>query len=217
MNLNETIIKKSREFAQLKMAALRPSHGWDHAERVADTALRICAKERKADRFIVETASILHDIARHEEDESGGKICHAEAGSRIAYDFLVREGLDRERADHVRKCILTHRYRNEIHPESLEAKIVFDADKIDSLGAVGIGRAFLFSGEVGARLHNHDIDVTATEAYSREDTAYREFMVKLRFLKKSMLTRAGKKIARARHRYMKKFFRRLAGEIAGKS
>ena len=80
-------------------------------------------------------------------------------------------------------------------PETTEAKILFDADKLDSIGAVGIGRAFLFAGEVGARLHNKDRDLSPTKPYTKEDTAYREYMVKLRHSREKMLTKEGRRIA----------------------
>jgi uncharacterized protein len=133
----------------------------------------------------------------------------------MAYDFLTDNGLTAERADRIRLCILSHRYRNNHAPDSIEAKILYDADKLDSIGAVGIGRAFLFSGEVGARLHNSDIDINLTKAYSKEDTAYREYMVKLRFIRDNMLTAEGKRMADERDRFMVKFFDRLQEEVKG--
>ncbi len=100
-------------------------------------------------------------------------------------------------------------------PKSLEAKILFDADKLDSIGAVGIGRAFLFAGEVGAKLHNGHQDLSKTVSYSREDTAYREFQVKLRKIKDRLLTPSGRKLAEGRHRFMVRFFERLDAEVKG--
>lgn len=207
------IIDAATAFAKERMTPLHSSHGWDHVERVVSLAEKIAASERTADLFIVKTAAILHDIARIDEVDSTGKNCHAERGSRMAYDFLLSTGLDRDRAGRVRDCILSHRYRNDHHPESIEAKILYDADKLDSIGAVGIGRAFLFSGEVGARLHNPDIDVNLTEAYGKEDTAYREYLVKLRFIHDRMLTPEGRRLAEERHRFMVAFFERLQDEV----
>jgi uncharacterized protein len=100
-------------------------------------------------------------------------------------------------------------------PRTLEARILFDADKLDSIGAVGIGRAFLFAGEIGAMLHDGAVDVAKTRPYTREDTAYREYLVKLRRVKDRMTTREGKRIAAERHRYMAAFFGRLNKETAG--
>ena len=211
----QLIIDLAITFARARMSRLHSSHGWDHVERVRRTAEKIAATEKDADLFIVEASAILHDIARIDEVDSTGNDCHAEKGSRMAYDFLTANGLDEERAGRIRLCILSHRYRNDHVPDSIEAKILYDADKLDSIGAVGIGRAFLFSGEVVARLHNSDIDVNLTRAYSKEDTAYREYMIKMRFIRDKMLTAEGKRLAEERHRYMAQFFDRLQDEVKG--
>ena len=216
MNQQEQrIIDLAITFAMDRMSRLHSSHGWDHVERVRRTAEKIAATEKDADLFIVEASAILHDIARIDEVDSTGNDCHAEKGSRMAYDFLTANGLDEVRADRIRLCILSHRYRNDHIPDTIEAKILYDADKLDSIGAVGIGRAFLFSGEVGARLHNPDIDVNLTRAYSKEDTAYREYMIKMRFIRDKMLTAEGRRLAEERHRYMAQFFERLQDEVKG--
>jgi len=113
-------------------------------------------------------------------------------------------------------CIKTHRFRNAHEPETIEAKVLYDADKLDSIGAVGIGRAFLFAGEIGAKLHNLNADIANTKAYTKEDTAYREFVVKLSKVKNRMLTPAGRKIALERHDFMVRYFDRLNLETEGK-
>ena len=112
-------------------------------------------------------------------------------------------------------CIECHRFRKNKPPISIEAKILFDADKLDSIGAIGIGRAFSFAGGVGARLHIKDIDITKTKEYSVDDCAYREFLVKLIKLKDRMLTKEGKRIAKERHNFMVEFFDRLNKEVDG--
>ena len=212
--LENRIIESSLRLSRERMQSLRSSHGWDHVHRVILLSLRIARAER-ADRFIVETAAVLHDIARSLEDSSGGKLCHAAKGAEIAEKFLGKLGLDPERRARIVHCIESHRYRNAIKPETIEAKVVFDADKLDSIGAIGIGRAFLFSGEVGARLHNPDIDVRSTHAYSEEDTAFREYAVKLQYIKRGMLTGEGRRIASGRHEFMKRFFAQLQAEAKG--
>ncbi len=209
------IVDRASEFARERMGGIQSSHGWDHVQRVVNTAKAIAATEKKADLFIVRISAFLHDIARSVEIESEGAVCHAEEGSKAAYEFLTSQGLDPLRSRHIADCILTHRYRNRRPPASIEAKILYDADKLDSIGATGIGRAFLFAGEVGARLHNSDIDIANTFSYSREDTAYREFMFKLRKVKDSMLTSEGGRLAQARHDFMEHFFRQLDTEIHG--
>jgi uncharacterized protein len=98
----------------------------------------------------------------------------------------------------------------------LEAKALFDADKLDAIGAVGIARTFLFAGEVGAKLHNPHIEPEDTEPYSDEDTGYREYKLKLSRIKDRMLTTEGRRMAEERHQFMEMFFDRLTEEHEGR-
>jgi uncharacterized protein len=189
----------------------RGSHDWDHTRRVLRLCLRIGRKEA-ANLDILRLAALLHDVGREEEDRSGGKSCHAAAGAVLARGILERHGLDAGKVREVVHCVRTHRFRRRAVPKTLEARILFDADKLDSIGAVGIGRAFLFAGEVGARLHNPGVDLEATSEYGSEDSAWREFSVKLRFVRDRMLTAEGRAIAEGRHRAMEEFFERLHRE-----
>ena len=205
-----SIAKEARQYFR----NARGSHDWDHTERVDELCQRIGRKE-KADLVVLKLAALLHDIGREEEDRTNGKICHGEKGAELAKGILARHGVPAEMAGRVIHCIESHRFRRNKTPQTLEAKILFDADKLDSIGAVGIGRAFLFAGEVGARLHNAKVDVLKTRPYTKEDTAYREFRVKLHRVKNLLYTREGKRIARDRHKFMVLFFNRLASEIKG--
>lgn len=190
------------------------SHDWDHTQRVYNLCIQIGKKE-KANLPILKLAAILHDVSRPIEDESSGQVCHAKEGTKIAKKILEKHGIEDKKIQAILHCIKTHRFRGKVQPKTLEAKILFDADKLDSIGAVGLGRAFLFAGEVGARLHNKNIDIEKTKPYTKEDTAYREFLLKLRKVKDRMFTREGKGIARQRHRFMVDFFKRLDKEIKG--
>lgn len=210
-----SIINLATEFARSRMKSLMASHGWDHVKRVLHLADKITVTEKDADPFIVKVSTILHDIARIEEDSNPGKVCHALLGSEIALAFLLDAHVDPSAAEHISQCILSHRFRNSHEPRTIEAKILYDADKLDSIGAVGIGRAFLFSGEVGAKLHDSDVDIHSTKPYSEDDTAYREYIAKLQYVKDRMLTREGKKIARERHNFMEVFFKRIDDEVKG--
>jgi uncharacterized protein len=191
------------------------SHGWDHIRRVYALCLKLGRKE-KADLNILKLSALLHDIGRKEELESKGKMCHARVGSQKARRILADFGIPRAVQKEVLHCIRSHRFRGRQAPQSLEAKILFDADKLDSIGAVGIGRAFLFAGEVGARLHNSHKDLSGTVSYSREDTAYREFQFKLKKIRNRMQTPSGKSLAEGRHRFMVRFFSHLDAEVSGK-
>jgi len=213
-NFQKNIIPKIRKEARAHFIGAKGSHGWDHTERVFNLAIHIGKKE-KADLDVLEVAAILHDIKRKEEDEKLGEVCHAELASVEARKILEKYSLDEIFIKEVVHCIRTHRFRGSNIPESKEAKILFDADKLDSIGAVGIGRAFLFAGELGAKLHNPQKNQEETEAYSMEDTAYREFSVALSKIKNRMLTKEGKKLAKERHEFMVDFFDRLNKEVEG--
>ncbi len=201
-----------RELAASYCETAGGCHGPDHTERVHATAIRI-GLELGAELRILSAAALLHDIGRREESKSRGRICHAALGAKLAEPILIDLGFTVEEIAAVQHCIASHRFRADNPPESLEARILFDADKLDSLGAIGIGRAFLFAGQVGARLHNTEAALMGSNAYTIEDTAYREFRFKLRKLRERMLTPLGRRLAEERHRFMEEFFRRLNQEI----
>jgi uncharacterized protein len=212
--ISPALVSRIRDEAGSFFGRARGSHDWDHTERVRRLSLRIGRKE-KADLGVLELAALLHDIGREEEDRSYGRICHARIGAALAKAILESYGCDPATVRVVVEAIRTHRFRKGGAPRTLEARILFDADKLDSIGAVGIGRAFLFAGEVGARLHDKEIDVGKTKPYTREDTAYREYLVKLSRVRDRMTTREGKRVAAERHRFMAAFFDRLNKETDG--
>ena len=212
--LSERLFNQIQGEARLFFRDSRGSHDWDHTERVLQLCLRIGRKE-KADLGILKLAAVLHDIGRSEEDRTNGKVCHSEAGAALARTILGAHGVPEDAITRVVHCVETHRFRKKAVPATKEAKVLFDADKLDSIGAVGIGRAFLFAGEVGARLHNKDRDISKTSPYTKEDTAFREYTVKLRWVKNRIFTKEGRRIARERHAFMVDFFDRLDRETDG--
>ncbi|MBS3769859.1 MAG: HD domain-containing protein [Bacteroidales bacterium] len=208
------LIERISDIARSHFESARSSHRWDHTQRVYRMALHLSELEG-ADREIVALAALLHDIGRTEEDRSRGRIRHAERGADMARKILAGESLENDKIEKIVHCIVTHRFRDNKQPETPEAKVLFDADKLDSIGAVGIARAFLFAGEVGAMLHDKEVDPEKSLPYSEEDTAYREYLVKLRYIKDQMLTRSGLELAKERHRFMTDFFERLNREVDG--
>ena len=187
-------------------------HDFDPTLRVLRNAELLAKELPAADLRIVRLAALLHDFARPEEMAAKGKLCHAVLGAELVRPLLAEAGFEPETVDRVSQAVLTHRYRANRIPATLEAQIVYDADKLDSLGAVGIGRAFLFAGREHARLHNTREEALGSAEYSREDTAYREYLVKLSKLPGCMLTAPGRRIAGERAGFMHEFFDRLNSE-----
>ena len=109
--------------------------------RVYRNAMVIAADDPTVDIDILLTAVLLHDIARVKEDQDNtGKTDHAIVGAEMAEIILKKLNYPPEDIEKIKHCIQTHRYRTSSPPASKEAKILFDADKLDLLGALGIAR-----------------------------------------------------------------------------
>ena len=202
-------------FARRCLERASGSHGWDHTLRVVKLC-EVLGPAENADMAVLKTAAYLHDIGRSWQDASDGTVCHAEKGAQMAEPFVDSLPLSSEQMKNILHCIRSHRFRNHHEPATNEARVLFDADKLDAIGAIGVARAFLFAGELGARLHNPDLDVEKAKSYSIDDTGYREFKIKLSKIKARMLTETGCKWARDRHAFMDQFFNRFLAEYEGK-
>lgn len=209
------MIADVRSVAAAFFVGARGSHDWDHTRRVCRLCDRMAAAEQ-ADLDVVRVAALLHDIGRARQDASNGSICHAREGARLAGPIVENLPLSGRQKKNVLHCISTHRFRGHRAPETLEAKVLFDADKLDAIGAIGVARAFLFAGEVGARLHNPDVRIESTQPYTADDTGYREYRVKLCKIRDRMVTATGRQLAEARHRFMEAYFERFLQEYDGK-
>ncbi len=208
-------LKLIRQFVRRKLANNRCGHDFDHTMRVYHNALKL-AEQCGGDLEIIAAAALLHDIGRCEETRTRGAVCHAQIGAVIARKYLEKRNFDEAFVNNVVHCIERHRFRKNLAPETAEAKILFDADKLDSIGPVGIGRAFLFAGNSGARLHNSKEQALKADEYSYQDTAYREYLVKLRKVHERMLTEPGRRLALYYTEFMKNFFNEMNLQIKGK-
>ena len=207
-------IEDIKAFAMKCLSDAHGSHDWEHTQRVYNLCMHIGQVEG-ADMEVLKIAAYLHDVGRPYQDESKGAICHGEKGAEIADALLERYPISDEKRANIIHCITSHRFRGNYRPETLEAKVLFDADKLDSIGAIGIGRTFLFAGEVGAKLHNPALDPEDTEPYTEADTGYREFKLKLFKIRDRMLTAEGRRMAQERHVFMERFFERFLQEHEG--
>lgn len=216
--MSEALFKEVYARVEKVLRSAPGCHDFDHTLRVLHNA-RIIAKLEglsKKDSFIADLGALLHDIARPEEMASNGKVCHAKEGVAKAANILREAGCsDETLVKAVSQCVGRHRYRGSDKPSSLPEMVVYDADKLDSIGAIGIGRAFHFAGRIGARLHNTEDEAVNSPAYGREDSAYREYLVKLRNVPDRMLTNAGRELAVRRSAFMKTFFAEIEAEIKG--
>jgi uncharacterized protein len=189
------------------------AHDFDHVLRVLSLAERIGAAEG-ADMEIVRTATLLHDISRSQEIEGGG--CHAQAGAKRVRQIL--SGWPVKKVEAIAHAVEAHRFRGSVKPKTLEAQILYDADKLDSIGAIGIARAYMMAGKLGQRLWTEVPEDASAEKNSltAEHSAPIEFEVKLKRVKEGLFTETAKKIAEERHRFMAEFFARLEEEVKGR-
>jgi len=190
------LIERTREFAR-SFFEREGTHGFSHVERVFNLCLHI-GREEGADLEVLALASLLHDIARPLED-SGKVEDHALESARIARHFLLSLGYPEEKVEAVTHAIEAHRFSRGPEPRTLEAKILSDADKLDAIGAIGIARVFMYSGE-----HGRDIEASL-----------KHFEEKILKLKDLMYTETAKRIAEDRHRFTVEFIERIKREIEG--
>jgi uncharacterized protein len=196
---------------------LKASHDIDHVRRVVALARHI-ARVEGADEVLVACAAYIHDMERGREDAGGED--HAAAGARLAREALGSSGLfEAGEVELVADAVASHRYRSGPPPATPEARCLHDADKLDALGAVGVGRAYMMAGEHGQRLHSV-VDPGAGARHvgdidHREYSPVEEYTVKLRHLPGRMTTDEGRRLARRRSEFMAAFFRELEDEVDG--
>jgi uncharacterized protein len=180
------------------------AHDFDHVLRVLANAEHIGQIEG-ANMDILRTATLLHDMARADQKQTGRE--HAAEGARRARIILTEAGQPAEFTEAVCHAIATHRFRNNNPPQTLEAKILYDADKLDSIGAIGVARTFAYSGHVNRPLWAEDD--------RHVHTALQEFRIKLSKVKDSLFTGTARRMAQKRHQFMTEFFEQMAREIQG--
>ena len=191
-------------------------HDFDHVLRVLALAERI-GRAEGADLEIVRAAALLHDAGREQAEAQA--LDHAAFAADRAREILAGRPLAKVEA--VAHAIAAHRFRTRPQPATLEAQVLFDADKLDAIGAVGVARAFAYGGAHGQRLWA-PIDTVDVDRWQEEGddpgnhTPVHEFAVKLSHLKERLFTTTGARLAEERHAYMVAFFERLDAEVQGK-
>ncbi len=189
------------------------AHDKEHIYRVLYVALDIAQYEKNINDDVLIAAALLHDIGR-EEQNADPSVCHALAGAEKAYNFLRFNGWDESLAQHVKACIETHRYRTDLLPQSLEAKIVFDADKIDASGTLGIARTILFMAGGDELLYTMRPDGTVSDGTADSAPSFiREYKFKLEKLYDKFYTKRATEIAAERRESAAAFYNSMLKEV----
>jgi uncharacterized protein len=191
-----------------------PVHGFGHIVRVYHMAERI-ARAEGADLEIVRAAALLHDAEGPLTGDS--RVEHQIASAAFARQVLEAENWEEARIAAVEHCIRAHRFRDDReHPQTLEAQVLFDADKLDAIGAIGAVRAVAYAVLDGQPLFaepSAQFLATGEREPGEPHTPYHEHLFKLRKLKARMFTPTGRRIAQERHDYLENFFARLRAEL----
>lgn len=205
----ESLIRQVSEMAEVYYAKNDSAHDFSHACRVTRLAIKLGEKEVGNLELLI-LGGILHDTGRYEQVLSG--VCHAKYGAEIAKTILTKLDYQVGVIEKVQEMIRTHRFRVKNPPKTLEAKILFDADKLDAIGAIGIARAYAVAGRRNQQLHTTGTDITHDED-SENYSPVSEYNLKLKKIKDRLLTSAGLEEAEVRDRFMNLFFEELMREV----
>jgi uncharacterized protein len=193
-------------------------HDFDHVLRVYRMAERLAIAEG-ADLEIVHAAALLHD-AEGTMPGADSRTNHHHASAEFAAEVLRAENWSLERIAAVQHCIRAHRYRDISEPpQTIEAKVLFDADKLDVLGAIGVARVIAYSTLAGQPWFvepSEQFKQTGEEEPGEPHSSYHEHLFKLRKVCERMFTTTAREIAEVRLLYLDEYFERLIDEWEGK-
>lgn len=211
----ENIVEKTKKFVEETLRDVDPSHDFQHILRVYRMATRI-AEVEGGDMELVQLAALLHDIA--DWKYSGSE----EANLERAREFLTAQNYPAERAEKILAIIHSVGFHSElggVQAETLEAKIVQDADRLDAMGAIGVARAISYGAVKKRVLHDPERmprGKPTKEKYmsqkAEDGTTINHFHEKLLLLQGLLKTESGRKIGGRRHDFMRDFLHEFIAE-----
>jgi len=188
------------------------SHDRSHLMRVWRTVLQIAAEEPEADTELLAVATLLHDCVAVEKN-APNRAMASRLSAEVARGLLVQLGWPPDRIEAAVHAIEAHSFSAGIEPRSLEASILRDADRLDSLGALGIARTFYIAGRMGSRLYKPEDPFAERRELDDKHFALDHFATKLFKLEEGLLTAAGRRIGRERVALMQSFVEEIGREI----
>lgn len=193
-------------------AALDPAHDFLHVQRVFQNAERILQRER-ADETVVLPAILLHELFNypkgHPDSSKSGDICAEHAG-----EVLAQLSFPVGKTDHVLACIRNHSFSKGITPDTIEGKIVQDADRLDAIGAIGIARCFASCAEMGRPFYDSDDPFARDRSPNDKEFGIDHFFMKLLRIADGLHTATAQTMASERTTFMKSFLQQLDRELS---
>lgn len=203
--------QKLKKFLLNDKSKVDSAHDIAHIQRVVKSAVQLASLEN-ADMEIVTAAAWLHDCVILPKNHPDRKKA-SQLAAKKASDFLRETDFPSEKMDAVAHAIKAHSFSAGIPPETVEAQIVQDADRLDALGAIGIARCFLVGGALNSSLYNVEDPFCENREPNDKIWSIDHFYKKLFTLPKTMNTDSGKRIAKKRVKYMKGYLKQLKQEI----
>lgn len=210
-----SIVDKAIAFVQMSLKNAEGGHDWWHIHRVFVNAQKIAEKETDLDNEVVLLAALLHDIADSKFHDGNEEI-----GPAMARRFLLSEGFDVQRTNHVVSIIENISFKGgktERTFHSKELDVVQDADRLDAIGAIGIARTFNYGGFKGNEIYNPNIlpnlELTKEEYKTGGQPSLNHFYEKLLLLKDLMNTKTGEEMAEERHAFMEVYLTQFYKEV----
>lgn len=210
--MDEGTFDRAEDYIRRLFEGESSGHDYYHSMRVHDLARSICAEEG-GEEDIVRLAALLHDA---DDRKMFSTVDHANARG-----FMDSEGIAKDVQDRVCHIIsqISFKGKDSVVPDSLEGRIVQDADRMDAIGAIGIARAFAYGGSKGRAMHipgeSFKEGMSESEYYANQGTSVNHFYEKLLLLKDMMTTPTGRRMAESRHQYMLGFLDEFMAEWDG--
>ncbi len=193
-----------------------PVHGFDHIERV----YRLCqviGSAEGADMHILLNAALLHDCDGS-DPASQNRAEHHMLSAKKAGTILKELGWEEEDIQKVQHCIRAHRFRKSEEPHTIEAKSLFDADKLDVIGAIGIARTIGYAVQAGEPIYCKPSEQFLTSgklSKGEHHSVYHEYLFKLSKVRSTLYTETGRSLAQGRHEFLEIYFKQLEDEVNG--
>lgn len=196
-----------------KESSADPAHDFLHVQRVYENA-RLILQSVPADEEVVLTAVLLHELFNypkgHPDSSRSGDVC-----AEKAEPYLQELGFPNDKIPFVLDCIRNHSFSKGVVPSTIEGKIVQDADRLDSLGAIGIARCFATCAEMGRPFYDPEDPLSKRRDPDDKQFGVDHFFVKLLHIQDRMHTDEARQIAQQRTRYMEEFLQQFEAEING--
>jgi uncharacterized protein len=192
--------------------ATDPAHDFLHIRRVVNTAIEL-AREERADLMIVVPAAYFHDfvsIPKNDPRRTQASALSAEA----AAEYLGSAGYPTRYLDAIRHAIAAHSFSAGIPCETMEAKVVQDADRLDSLGAIGIARCFTTTALMGRPYYAEQDLFAENRAPDDQSYAVDHFFVKLFKVSETLQTASARSEGARRVAFLQEYLKQLRSEIA---